>query len=281
MVNFTKFMLYFKVDEDPELYELLSEAICKKIAHFTADQLLTMMVNYNQSLQPSAIELCRVINEEFCVRLHNEHNPIQMDVVLQPEDLIKVTTTMLEYQQMHETLKNGINEYIGDNLAKFTFEVTSELAVIYASKMDETYKKLFFEKTKDKMMRELRHLKDDTLYKIVWSLVKARVVIVSSKSSQWTLIKDAIVDRSAEISPKVMSDLLVLSTMESTFDESESPTDLFSKVENDLMRKMKFLNLDDLINMLWTALKINKGSSVFYERLENEISKRIRGIKDE
>ena len=78
-----------------------------------------------------------------------------------------------------------------------------------------------------------------------------------------------------------MSDLLVLSTMESTFDESESPTDLFSKVEGDLMRKMKFLNLDDLINMLWTALKINKGSGVFYERLENEISKRIRGIKDE
>ena len=121
-----------------------------------------------------------MINEEFCVRLHNEHNPIQMDVVLQPEDLIKVTTTMLEYQQMHETLKNGIIEYLGDNLPKFTFEVMSELAVIYASKMDETYKKMFFGKTKDKFMRELGHLKDETLYKIVWSLVKARTIIVSS-----------------------------------------------------------------------------------------------------
>ena len=78
-----------------------------------------------------------------------------------------------------------------------------------------------------------------------------------------------------------MSDLLVLSSMEAGFDESESPKDLFSKVEADLMRKMKFLNLDDLINMLWTALKINKGSSMFYEKLEFEISKRIRGIKDE
>ena len=95
------------------------------------------------------------------------------------------------------------------------------------------------------------------------------------------MIKDVIADRSAEISPKVMSDLLVLSTMESTFDESESPKDLFSRVEGDLMKKMRFLNLDDLINMLWTALKINKGSSMFYERLEEEISKRIRGIKDE
>ena len=69
--------------------------------------------------------------------------------------------------------------------------------------------------------------------------------------------------------------------MEAGFDESESPKDLFSKVEADLMRKMKFLNLDDLINMLWTALKINKGSRMFYEKLEFEISKRIRGVKDE
>ena len=52
LVNFTKFILFFKIDEDPELYELLSEAICKKIAHFTCDQLLTMMVNYNQTLSP-------------------------------------------------------------------------------------------------------------------------------------------------------------------------------------------------------------------------------------
>ena len=81
---------------------------------------------------------------------------------------------------MHETLKNGIIEYLGDNLPKFTFAVLSELAVIYASKMDETYKKMFFGKTKDKFMRELGHLKDETLYKIVWSLVKARTIIVSS-----------------------------------------------------------------------------------------------------
>ena len=130
-------------------------------------------------------------------------------------------------------------------------------------------------------MRELQHLKDDTLYKIVWSLVKSKSVIISAQSAQWSLIKDAIAKRSGEISPKVMSDLLVLSSMEAGFDESESPKDLFSKVEADLMRKMKFLNLDDLINMLWTALKINKGSSMFYEKLEFEISKRIRGIKDE
>ena len=90
---------------------------------------------------------------------------------------------MLEYQQMHETLKNGLIEYIKDNLPKLTFEVTSELAVIYASKMDETYKRMFFESTIDKFMRELGHLKDETLYKIVWSLVKARTVIVSSQSA--------------------------------------------------------------------------------------------------
>ena len=44
---------------------------------------------------------------------------------------------------------------------------------------------------------------------------------------------------------------------------------------------MKLMALDDLINLMWTALKIEKGSAVFYDRLEYEISKRIKGIKDE
>lgn len=88
-------------------------------------------------------------------------------------------------------------------------------------------------------------------------------------------------ERCAEIHPKVMSDLLVLSTMEAVASEAESPKDLFSKVEGELMSKMKLMALDDLINLLWTGLKIDRGSVLFYERLEKEIAKRIRGIKDE
>ena len=52
-------------------------------------------------------------------------------------------------------------------------------------------------------------------------------------------------------------------------------------VETDLISQMKVMALEDLINLLWTALKIDKGSAIFFDRLEMEISKRIKGIKDE
>ena len=80
------------------------------------------------------------------------------------------------------------------------------------------------------------------------------------------------------MSPKVMGDLLVLSTMEGS---DVGKNDLFSMCENDLIKKAKVMALEDLINLLWVALKIDRGSSVFFDRLEKEISKRIRGIKDE
>ena len=37
LVNFTKFLVCFKVDEDPELYDILTEALCKSIKKFTVD----------------------------------------------------------------------------------------------------------------------------------------------------------------------------------------------------------------------------------------------------
>ena len=44
---------------------------------------------------------------------------------------------------------------------------------------------------------------------------------------------------------------------------------------------MKVMSLDDLINLMWSALEINRGGQLFYETLEGELGKRIRGIKDE
>lgn len=162
-----------------------------------------------------------------------------------------------------------------------TYETTSELAVIYAMRMDETYKGLFFRKMTDKFMKEMRYLKDETLYKIVWALVKSKTVVIASNSLRWTAIKGVVKERAQEISPQIMTDLLVLSTMEATESEADNVKDLFSDVETQLMTKMKVMALDDLINLLWTALKINRGSPLFYERLERELSKRIRGIKDD
>lgn len=64
-------------------------------------------------------------------------------------------------------------DHVSDNLSQLTYEVLAELAVIYATKMDKTYKSLFFEKTKEKFYKELKYLKEETLYKILWACVKA------------------------------------------------------------------------------------------------------------
>ena len=113
LVNLTKFVVFFKVEDDPELLEVIADAICKRIKYYTIDDLLTILANYNQTLSPQAVEVCRVINEEFCVRLTHEHDPQSIELILDHNvDLIKITKNMLQFGQMHETLKNGMIEYI-------------------------------------------------------------------------------------------------------------------------------------------------------------------------
>ena len=51
-MEFTKFILYFKIDDDPEIYELLCDLICKKMINLNIDELLTILVNLTQTLSP-------------------------------------------------------------------------------------------------------------------------------------------------------------------------------------------------------------------------------------
>ena len=101
------------------------------------------------------------------------------------------------------------------------------------------------------------------MYKIVWSMVKSESVTIATNSNEWNAIKTCISERAKEISPKIMADFLVLSTLEASANEDQR-SDLFSAVENEMMSKMKQMALDDLINLLWTALKIDRGSGIFY-----------------
>lgn len=39
--------------------------------------------------------------------------------------------------------------------------------------------------------------------------------------------------------------------------------------------------LDDLLNLMWSALEIDRGSQYFFQTLEAELAKRVRGIKDD
>ena len=138
---------------------------------------------------------------------------------------------------------------------------------------------MFFEKTRGKFLKEMQYLKDETIYKILWAFFKAKELTINDSSNDWMAVKKAIVKRIKELSPKTLADILVLSTQEVS-NESKS-ADLFSQVESDLILMMKAMALEDLINLMWTALEINRGSPLFYDTLEGELAKRVRGIKDE
>ena len=53
--------------------------------------------------------------------------------------------------------------------------------------MDIHYKKLFFERTfKEKFLKELRYLDQETFYKIMWSLIKAKAIGIDEQAgSEW------------------------------------------------------------------------------------------------
>ena len=68
-MQFTNFLVYFKVDEDPELYEILCNQICKHIQFLKIDQILMILANLSHTLNPSVIEVYKVANAEFTERL--------------------------------------------------------------------------------------------------------------------------------------------------------------------------------------------------------------------
>lgn len=41
------------------------------------------------------------------------------------------------------------------------------------------------------------------------------------------------------------------------------------------------MSLDDLIQIMWASLTVERGGPIFYDKLESELSKRVRGIKDD
>ena len=86
---------------------------------------------------------------------------------------------------MHDNLKQQMIEHIQQENTTFSYEILSELAVVYALKMDATYKKMFFTEMRSKFLKELEYLKDETLYKILWSFFKAEALTISSRNAEW------------------------------------------------------------------------------------------------
>ena len=53
--KFTKFLVFFRVDEDPELLEVLCDNIASKMSYFTTEEILSILVNLNHTLSPEAL----------------------------------------------------------------------------------------------------------------------------------------------------------------------------------------------------------------------------------
>jgi hypothetical protein len=70
-------------------------------------------------------------------------------------------------------------------MTSMSYETLAELAVINAAKMDSVYRSMFFDKTRDKFIKELEYLKDETMYKILWALFKADKITAQAHDLTW------------------------------------------------------------------------------------------------
>ena len=89
-------MVFFRVDEDPELIEVLCDNVAGKMSQFTTDEILSILVNLQHTLSPEALQIYLLANTEFCTRLNDNFNPSNRDLYLQPDDLIKITSSLLD-----------------------------------------------------------------------------------------------------------------------------------------------------------------------------------------
>ena len=54
MVDLTKLVVFFRVEDDPEVFDLLQDAILVKIRRLSVDDILTLVVNFAHTLHPGA-----------------------------------------------------------------------------------------------------------------------------------------------------------------------------------------------------------------------------------
>lgn len=80
--KFAKFMVFFKVDEDPELLDVLCDNIASKMSHFTTDEILNILVNLKHTLSPEALQIYLLANNEFCSRLNDNFSAENRDLYL-------------------------------------------------------------------------------------------------------------------------------------------------------------------------------------------------------
>lgn len=166
----------------------------------------------------------------------------------------------LQHKQLHGELKAQVIEVLERDRRNYPYEVIAELAILYATEMDETYKEQFFSKFLNKFSVDVPFLKEETMYKILWSFIKAGRLTVQEDLYEWVTVKEAIIKRVPEMSPKVLTNILVLSTMARDNDAATSKEsgilDFWEAVEPTLTMKIRDMDLEDLLNLMWSAIEV-------------------------
>jgi hypothetical protein len=63
--------------------------------------------------------------------------------------------------------------------------------------------------------------------------------------------------------------------------KEQTGSDLWDQLQPQLILRMDKMLLEDLINLMWSALHVGKGSDTFFNEVDKNIRKRIYKIKDE
>lgn len=117
--------------------------------------------------------------------MRTELNNIDPKMTWRPECLLKTSTVLLDHKQMKGELKIQMLEHIEMYRHEFDYSVRSDLAVLFATKMDKNHRDQFFDKFLDSYLKDMKYLDEATLYKILWAFIKADRLKVKADVYEW------------------------------------------------------------------------------------------------
>lgn len=85
------------------------------------------------------------------------------------------------------------------------------------------------------------------MYKIAWSLIKAKQVHTDENTNEWVFLHKAVSSKIKDLDPTTLTNMIVLLTL------GKENSTFFSEIEAELIIKMQHMNLGDLVNLLWSA----------------------------
>lgn len=76
----------------------------------------------------------------------------------------------------------------------------------------KTIRDQFFDNQMHKFKKQAEYMNEETLYKFLWSFVKAGRLVGEKDAIEWNHVRHVIQQRQKEFSSKTMTNIMVLST---------------------------------------------------------------------